>query len=245
MRRFSYANVAATVALVFAMCGGALAANHYLISSTKQISPKVLKKLKGATGNPGPAGPAGAKGAPGATGAQGSGGTPGTRGAEGKEGKEGPPGKEGPQGTPGSAGIAKSFLQVGPFLTSIPLDTTEHGPLVLSTHSSGNGRDLTLPGLGALVFVQATVQATNGGAGLAEVKCQLAEEGLEGGGPVFFGQTSTVDIAAGTVFEEIPLTGAVEVGGDETYDLRVYCNKSQAGQTASVSGGSLTAVGYE
>ena len=46
-RHLNYANVIATLALVFAMSGGALAANHYLINSTKQINPKVLKKLKG------------------------------------------------------------------------------------------------------------------------------------------------------------------------------------------------------
>ena len=50
-RRLSYANVTATLALVFAMSGGALAANHYLITSTKQINPKVLKKLTGKTGS--------------------------------------------------------------------------------------------------------------------------------------------------------------------------------------------------
>jgi hypothetical protein len=44
-KRFSYANVVATLALVLAMSGGALAASHYLITSTKQISPRVLKKL--------------------------------------------------------------------------------------------------------------------------------------------------------------------------------------------------------
>jgi|CZKG01.1.fsa_nt_gi hypothetical protein len=48
---FSYANVTATLALLFAMSGGALAANHYLISSTKQINPSVLMKLKGSTGS--------------------------------------------------------------------------------------------------------------------------------------------------------------------------------------------------
>jgi hypothetical protein len=48
-RHLSYANVTATVALVFAMTGGALAANHYLLTSTKQISPKVLKKLTNQT----------------------------------------------------------------------------------------------------------------------------------------------------------------------------------------------------
>ena len=45
-KRLTYANVAATLALVFSMTGGALAAKHYLINSTRQINPKVLKKLK-------------------------------------------------------------------------------------------------------------------------------------------------------------------------------------------------------
>jgi Collagen triple helix repeat (20 copies) len=83
-RRLSYANVTATLALVFAMSGGALAANHYLITSTKQINPKVLKKLKGNAGK------TGATGATGATGSQGK---------EGPVGKEGSPGKNGTNGT--------------------------------------------------------------------------------------------------------------------------------------------------
>ena len=44
-RHLSYANVLATLALVFAMSGSALAASHYLINSTHQINPKVLRKL--------------------------------------------------------------------------------------------------------------------------------------------------------------------------------------------------------
>src|SRR3954469_13446544 len=70
-KRITYANVAATMALVFSMTGGALAAKHYLISSTSQISPKVLKKLKGKTGKTGKTGAAGTTGAPGAAGASG------------------------------------------------------------------------------------------------------------------------------------------------------------------------------
>jgi hypothetical protein len=71
-RHLSYANVTATLALVFAMSGGALAAKHYLINSTGQINPKVLKKLRGRRGLPGitgidgatgPSGPAGPSGA--------------------------------------------------------------------------------------------------------------------------------------------------------------------------------------
>ena len=69
--RLSYANVVATLALVFAMSGGALAAKHYLIHSTKQISPKVLKALKGRTGPAGPKGETGAKGETGKNGENG------------------------------------------------------------------------------------------------------------------------------------------------------------------------------
>jgi Collagen triple helix repeat (20 copies) len=86
--RLTYANVAATLALLFAMSGGALAANHYLIHSTKQISPAVLKKLKGHAGRTGRTG---------ATGATGKEGAPGK---EGLQGKEGAPGKDGAEGNP-------------------------------------------------------------------------------------------------------------------------------------------------
>jgi len=75
-RRLSYANVAATLALVFSMGGTALAAHHYLLSSSSQIKPSLLAQLKGRTGAAGPAGAAGAPGAAGAAGATGSAGTP-------------------------------------------------------------------------------------------------------------------------------------------------------------------------
>lgn len=96
-RRFSYANVAATLALVLSMSGGALAAKHYLISSTKQISPKVLKALKGKSG---------AKGAPGLPGGV------GPAGALGKEGGGGKEGKEGKEGKTGAAGTAVGYVHV-------------------------------------------------------------------------------------------------------------------------------------
>jgi hypothetical protein len=102
-KRVTYANVALTVALVFAMSGGAFAAGKFLITSTKQISPKVLKSLQGkagaagasgpagAAGAAGPQGPAGPAGSKGDTGAQGLPGTPGTNGTNGTNGKEGSP----------------------------------------------------------------------------------------------------------------------------------------------------------
>jgi hypothetical protein len=115
-RRFSYANVVATLALVFAMSGGALAASKYLITSTKQIKPSVLSSLKGkagpagAVGGAGPAGavgPAGAGGAVGPAGAQGPAGEKGAAGPEGKAGKNGTNGKE------GSPWTANGTLPVG------------------------------------------------------------------------------------------------------------------------------------
>jgi hypothetical protein len=106
-RRFSYANVVVTLALVFAMTGGAYAANKYLITSTKQISPKVLKALKGASGTSGTAGPAGTAGAMGAAGPQGPQGIAGAKGetgatgAVGAKGENGVPGVKGEKGTTG------------------------------------------------------------------------------------------------------------------------------------------------
>jgi hypothetical protein len=99
----------ATIALLFAMTGGAYAAKKYLITSTKQISPSVLKALKGkagptgpsgasGTGAPGPAGPAGPAGPGGGPGAKGENGAPGAKG------ENGAPGAKGESGTPGEPG---------------------------------------------------------------------------------------------------------------------------------------------
>src|SRR5437588_12668658 len=101
MRKFprthlTYANVTATLALVFAMSGGALAAKHYLINSTKQVSPKVLKALKGKTGKAGATGKEGPAGKEGPLGTTGKEGPRGQEGVPGTTGKAGPPGKEGP-----------------------------------------------------------------------------------------------------------------------------------------------------
>jgi hypothetical protein len=105
--RLTFTNAAITVALLFAMTGGAYAAKKYVITSTKQISPSVLKALQGkagpagANGAQGAAGPAGPQGAAGNAGAKGDKGSPGAPGKDGAKGAEGPEGPEGPQGAPG------------------------------------------------------------------------------------------------------------------------------------------------
>jgi Collagen triple helix repeat (20 copies) len=110
--RLTFANVAMTLALVFGMSGGAYAAGRYVITSTKQISPKVLKSLQGR----GPAGAAGAQGSQGPQGAQGPAGPVGAAGAKGETGTAGAPGatgKEGPKGPEGSPWTAGGTLPSG------------------------------------------------------------------------------------------------------------------------------------
>ncbi len=126
-RRATYANVAMTLALVFTMSGGAYAAKKYLITSTKQISPSVLKSLVGK------AGPAGAQGPVGAQGAVGPQGTPGAKGETGAEGKQGPVGKDGatgPAGVKGATGPVGTTGATGspwPAGGTLPVGATETG----------------------------------------------------------------------------------------------------------------------
>jgi Collagen triple helix repeat (20 copies) len=150
-RHLTYANAAATLALVFAMSGGAMAANHYLIESTKEINPKVLKKLRGSAGR------TGARGATGATGATGA------MGAAGGEGKQGPPG---PKGTTGAVGPSAVF-------------STFHDPAIaLADFDNGYEPVAALRELPAgSYWVVATLQATNEFEVDVLVQCKLAAGG--------------------------------------------------------------------
>lgn len=112
-RHMTYANVAATLALVFAMSGGALAASRYLITSTKQIKPNVIASLRGANGKPGANGANGAQGAAGAQGPAGPAGGKGDTGEKGSEGSQGPQGPQGPKGEQGPQGTAGAQGQQG------------------------------------------------------------------------------------------------------------------------------------
>ena len=123
-KRVSYTNVVLTLILVFAMSGGAYAAGRYLITSTKQISPKVLKALAGKGGAGGPAGAAGSAGPVGPAGAKGESGV-------GQPGKEGPAGPTGPAGPAGPAGPTGPQGQTG-FTATLPSKATETGTWSIS-----------------------------------------------------------------------------------------------------------------
>lgn len=130
-QRFGVPGVVSVIALVLAMSGGAIAAKKYVISSTKQINPKVLKQLQGKTGPQGPAGLAGAggpKGDAGPAGPAGPAGAKGDNGAAGPAGPAGPTGAAGPQGVVGPAGPqgppgeggSGSATQTGAWVVSLP-----------------------------------------------------------------------------------------------------------------------------
>jgi hypothetical protein len=112
--RFTYSNVAMTLALVFAMTGGAYAAKKYIVTSTKQISPAVLKQLKGSRG---PVGAAGVAGPVGPTGPAGPVGPTGPAGVKGDTGAKGDPGTPGEPGKDGSPWTADGTLPSGKTLT--------------------------------------------------------------------------------------------------------------------------------
>jgi hypothetical protein len=161
-RRVTYANVVVTLALVFAMSGGAYAASRYVITSAKQIKPSVLKSLQGRAGTSGaqgPAGPAGAAGLAGPAGAKGEPGAPG---------KEGPPGKNGENGKDGTTGFTKTLppeatetgvwtgyatagssteIVVTPISFNIPLEGELEAGKVHIVDKNGNGS--TCPGTAA------------------------------------------------------------------------------------------------
>jgi hypothetical protein len=142
-RRPSPALVVACLALFVASTGTSIAANHYLITSTKQIKPSVIKQLKGAkgprgqsvsgltgpqgpkgdtgatgvtgsTGATGATGPAGPTGAAGAAGATGSTGATGVTGTNGTNGAQGPTGPQGPVGATGVTGSTGATGATGP-----------------------------------------------------------------------------------------------------------------------------------
>lgn len=156
-RRISYANITATLALVFAMSGGAIAAQHYLINSTRQISPKVLRALRGASGTAG---------------------TSGSEGREGREGKEGREGREGKEGREGQAGPEGKAGADGSYATVLPAGVTETGAWGAGYTASGVAAyraiaSFPIPLAGALnaehaVYVTGTSAAHCPGLGKAE-----------------------------------------------------------------------------
>jgi hypothetical protein len=161
----SYANAAATLAVLFAMSGGAIAATGGFSSGgtlracvNEEGGLKLLKAgghcrrgLKSVAWNvTGPAGRAGANGAAGAAGAA---------GAQGKEGATGKEGKAGPEGQPGTARAYADVSSTGALVAS-------RSKNVVSTSRASEGiYCVTLPSsinVNSTIAV-ATIDVTGGG----------------------------------------------------------------------------------
>jgi hypothetical protein len=229
-RRLSYANVTATLALVFAMSGGALAANHYLINSTKQISPKVLKKLRGLKGPTGPGGKTGAAGATGATGATGPQG-PATGPAGGDLAGSFP----NPSIRGGAVTPAKTGSFPGARVTSSPSQTVGNGayvPLTLENptfnvggvFSSTTPTKLTAPIAGVYV-ITGNLEWASGGAGYRQLEIDTSEQGRVA--------TNLIPVAA-PQFTYNSVSTVVKLAAGETVDLVA---DQSSGASLSTNGG--------
>jgi hypothetical protein len=124
-KHLSYANVAATMALVFALTGGAVAAssNSGGSGSPAKATASVkggsgasnrasVARSKGPRGARGPAGPAGKEGKQGPAGQAGAQGSAGAQGAKAETGATGPEGPQGKEGTAGK-GVTSETLAPG------------------------------------------------------------------------------------------------------------------------------------
>jgi hypothetical protein len=104
--RFGIPGVISVIALVFAMLGGAYAANDSGGGGKATASAKAKKGPRGPKGATGPAGPTGPAGANGKDGANGSN---GKDGAQGSVGPQGPPGSAGSAGAPGKSVLVEEI----------------------------------------------------------------------------------------------------------------------------------------
>jgi hypothetical protein len=161
-RRLSYANVVSTLALVFAIGGGsAWAATHvhYLVTSSKQIKPSVLKGLHGA------------RGATGSTGRAGVNGVSGVSGVNGVNGASGAPGLTGVQGAAGASGAVAAYVASKPASVDFTSGTSSSPVVILSK---------TLPAGNFIVHVKSDLSAVtstdpDGGGSYVHDVCLLSD----------------------------------------------------------------------
>jgi hypothetical protein len=162
-RQLSYSNVAATMALVFALTGGAFAATSHSgggspVRATASVSHATVAKKKSKAPARGPAGPrgaTGAAGAPGATGPAGPTGPAGAAGAKGENGASGAPGLEGKEGKAGANGTNGTNGKNGSPWTAggtLPPGSTETGSWNIISGSTGAGEVSGLRSLTTISF---------------------------------------------------------------------------------------------
>lgn len=221
----SPAMAVALLALFVAMGGSAVAASHYLINSTSQVNPKVLKKLKGTDG---------AEGAKGLMGGTGSAGPRGEAGPEGKPGATGPKGEAGPKGEPGSKGDKGPKGEGGG--TSPGLDDSVVGPIALKAEAKEQTVAMMSSVPTGSYILNAKVTVENTDKVEAHVRCYLrAEEKNIDEAQTYLGAGEVEE--AGFI-ETLPLTASQAFASTGTVTLA--CDDS--GHPVAVSNAEISAV---
>jgi hypothetical protein len=249
-RRFTYANVAMTLVLVFALSGGAYAASRYVITSTKQIKPSVLKSLQGKAGingAPGTAGPAGAQGPAGSQGPAGPAGNQGTAGAKGETGSQGLKGATGNSGATGPKGATGATGTTG-FTETLPAGKTETGAWsVRGTAAAAEEprsamisfpiplpSELNAPPDGHIEFVEAGQSTPE------HCKGNVKEPGAEPGYLCVF-EGKTFLHAGGLTFFMFVLPGAESEGAGKTGTLILFLTAGAAKEVSAEGTWAVTA----
>ena len=209
------------LALFLALGGTALAAKHYLITSTHQIKPSVLSALKGKTGKKGPAG------------------AKGETGAKGEAGPRGETGGKGDKGEPGKNGAVAGYSAV----QSAPLAITTHGSL---TQLPGAEKSLPAGSYLVTASVQINAKSPEGTQEFASAECALVDKPLAGTEVSASGVWSA-DTGTSTPFAlasgKIPLEFPVATGS-ETSTLTLQCRSTGHGEEAKIEAvsGAIVAV---
>ncbi len=153
--RFGIPGVISVIALVFALVGGAYAANNSSSGGKATASAKAKKGPKGPKGATGPAGPAGAQGPAGPAGAKGDAGANGSNGAAGPTGPTGTAGAKGATGAAGATG-ATGFSG---FTETLPAGKTETGVWATGPSAVQSGDEVFVPLSFPIPLAQASSKA--------------------------------------------------------------------------------------
>jgi hypothetical protein len=217
------------LALFFALGGTAIAAKHFLITSTKQIKPSVLTVLKGKTGKTGPAGKTGATGERGAQGPQGERGVQGERGGQGERGLQGEKGEAGAVAGYAAAQTESATITSDEHLTQIP------------------GLTKTLPA-GSFIAsgtVQITAKSPSGEPGYAGAECALMDKAgakevqAVGDWASDTAKTGLVEFAAGEISFDLAISTS------ESSTLSVKCREAGHGHEVEIEAVKGSAVAVE